>query len=68
MNESLAWVTLQQEVLVRDSELTNHHKPEEIRKGPKERGDASPYVLPTFQSPPGWNPSWLSHAWATQKG
>ena len=30
-----------------------------FRKCQKERGDFSPYVLPTSQNPPRWNPSWL---------
>ena len=33
---------LKQEVLVRNAELTSYHEPEEFRKCPKERGDASP--------------------------
>ena len=52
---------LQQEVLVSNTE------PEEFGKGQKERGDASPYVLPTSQNPSRWNPSWLSDAHATRK-
>ena len=41
-------------------ELTSHHQPEEFGKGQKETGEASPYVLPTSQNPPHWNPSWLN--------
>ena len=41
-----AQAVLQQEVLVKNTELTSHHQPEELRKGQKERGDDSPYVLP----------------------
>ena len=48
-------------------ELTSHHWPEEYRKGQKERGDASPHVLPTSQNPPRWNPSWLSGCMCHQK-
>ena len=48
-------------------ELTSHHQPEEFGKGQKERGDTSPYVLPTSQNPPRWNPSWLSNACTTRK-
>ena len=48
-------------------ELTSYHQPEEFEKGQKERGDTSPYVLPTSQNPSCWNPSWLSHASATRK-
>ena len=58
---------LKQEVLVRNSELTSYHQPEEFRKGQKERGDTSPYVLPTSQNPPRWNPSWLSDVHTTRK-
>ena len=65
--QPLAWVILQQEVLVRNSELTSYHQPEEFRKGQKERGDASSYVLPTSQNPSRWNLSWLSDAHATRK-
>ena len=36
------WVILGQEVLVRNTELTCHHQPEEFRKGQKE----TPHVLP----------------------
>ena len=50
-----------------NSELTRHHRPEEFRKGQKERGDVSPYVLPTSQNPPRWNPSRLSDVRATRK-
>ena len=48
-------------------ELTSYHQPEEFGKGPKERGNASPYVLPTSQNPSRWNPSRLSNARATSK-
>ena len=41
-------------------ELTSYHEQEEFRKGQKDRGDASSYVLPTSQNPSHWNPSWLS--------
>ena len=58
---------LKQEVLVRNAELTSCHQLEEFRKGQKERGDISPYVLPTSQIPSRWNPSWLSDAGATRK-
>ena len=34
-----------------------HHQPEESGKCQKEKGDTSPYVLPTFQHPFHWNPS-----------
>ena len=47
-------------VLVRKPELTSFHQPEESQND-------SPYVLPTSQNPPHWNPSWLSNAWATRK-
>ena len=33
----------------------------------RSKGDASPYVLPTSQNFPLWNPSWLSDACATRK-
>ena len=58
---------LKQDILVRNAELTSYHQPEEFGKGQKERGDASPYVLPTSQNPPRWNPSWLSDVCATRK-
>ena len=54
-------------VLVRNAELTSYRQPEEFGKGQKERGDASPYVLPTSQNPSHRNPSWLSDARATRK-
>ena len=47
--------------------LTSYHQPEESRKVQKERGDSSPYVLPTSRNPSLWNPSWLSDARATRK-
>ena len=47
------------EALVRTTELTSHHQPEEFGKGQKERGDANPYILPTSQNISPWNPSWL---------
>ena len=53
---------MKQEVLVRNSELTSHHRQEEFGKGQKERGDASAHVLPASQSPSRWNPSRLSDA------
>ena len=62
-----AWGILQQEVLVRNAELTSHHQPEEFGKGQKERGDASSYVLPTSQNPSHWNPSWLSDTHTARK-
>ena len=40
------WVILQQEVLVRNVELTSYHQGEEFGKGQKERRDSSPCVLP----------------------
>ena len=43
----LAWVILEQEVLVRNMELTSYHQPEEFEKDQKQ-GDASPWVLSTF--------------------
>ena len=58
---------LKQEVLVRNAELTSYHQPEEFGKGQKVRGDSSPYVLPTSQSPSSWNPSWLSDVRAPRK-
>ena len=62
--ESLSWVILQQKVLVRNRELTRHHQLEEFGKAQK---DIIPNVLPTFQNPPRWNPSWLSNARTTRK-
>ena len=56
-----------QEVLVRTTELTSCHQLEEFRKGQKERGDASPFLLPTSQNPSHWNPSWLSDICTTRK-
>ena len=38
-----------------------------IWESAKERGNASPYVLPTSQNPTHWNPSWLSDVQATKK-
>ena len=63
----LEWVILEQEVLVRNDELTSYHKPEEFRKSQKENGNPSPYFLPISQNPSHWNPSWLSNACATRK-
>ena len=40
----LAWGILQEEILVRNAELTRHHQSEELRKGQN--------VLPTSQNPP----------------
>ena len=44
-------------------ELTSYHELEEFRKNQKE----APHVLPTFQNPPRWNPSWLTNVYATRK-
>ena len=63
----LAWVTLQQEILVRNVELTSYCPPEKFGKGQKERGNARQHALPTSQIPSCWNPSWLSDAQATRK-
>ena len=51
------------EVLVRNTELTSHHQPEDSGKGWKE----TPCFLPTSQNSPHWHPSWLSNARATRK-
>ena len=56
-------VILQQEVLVRNMELTSHRQLEEFGKGQKE----TPHVLPASQNPPHWDHSWLSNAQATRK-
>ena len=40
----------------------NNYQPEEFGKCQKEKGDASPYVLPSFQHPSHWNPSQLNDA------
>ena len=48
-------------------ELISCHQPKDFGKGQKERGDTSPYVLPTSQNPPHCNPSWLRDAHATRK-
>ena len=53
--------------LVRNVKLRSYHQPEELRKGQKERGDSSPYVLPMSQNPLRWNPSGLSEAQLTRK-
>ena len=58
---------LKQEVLVRNAKLTSYHQPEQFGKSQKERGDLSPYVLPTSPNPHCWNPSWLSDACTTRK-
>ena len=49
--------------LVRNSELTNQHQPGEFEKGQREM----PHVLPNFQNPPLWNPSWLNAGCTTRK-
>ena len=49
--------------LVRNSELTNQHQPREFEKGQREK----PHVLPNFQNPPLWNPSWLNDVSTTRK-
>ena len=58
---------LKQDALVRNVELTSYHQLEEFRKGQKEIGDSSPYVLPTSQNPSHWNPSWLSDVCTTRR-
>ena len=58
---------LKQEVLVRNAELTSYHQPGEFGKGQKERGDPSPYVLPTSQNASRGNPAWLSDARGIRK-
>ena len=64
--KTLAGIILQQEVLVRNKELTNYHQPG-FWRGKKEIGDCSPEVLPTSQDPPHWNPSWWSDSCAPRK-
>ena len=58
---------LQQEVLVRNAELTSYHQWGKFRKGKKESGVSSLYVLPTSQNLPRWNPSWPSDVLGTRK-
>ena len=53
--------------LVRNVELRSYHQPEEFRKGQKEKGDSSLYVLPMSQNPLRWNPSGLSEVQLTRK-
>ena len=62
----LAGVILQQEVLVRNKELTSYHQ-QGFWRGQKEMGDCSAEVLPTSQDPPRWNPSQLSDVCAPRK-
>ena len=38
-----------------------------IREGRKERGGTSPHVLPTYQNPCRWNPSWLRNKLGIRK-
>ena len=64
--KTLAGVILQQEVLVRNKELTSYHQPE-FWRGQKEMGDSSSEVLPTSQDPPHWNPPQLNDACAPRK-
>ena len=64
--KTLAGVILQQEVLVRNKELTSYHQPG-FWRGQKEMRDSGPEVLPTSQDPPLWNPSRLSDACAPRK-
>ena len=64
--KTLAGVILQQEVLVRIKELTSYHQPR-FWRGPKEMGDSSPEVLPTFQDSSRWNPSRQSDECAPRK-
>ena len=54
---------MQQEVLVRKTELISHHQPEEFRKDQKE----TPPCLTTSQNPSCWHPSWLSKVCTTRK-
>ena len=44
-------------------ELISCHQLEEFRKGQKE----TPCILPTFQNPSHWNPSWLSNVRTPRK-
>ena len=60
-------MTLQQEVLMSNKEPTSYHQLEGFEKGQKERGDASPYILPISQNPSYWNPSWLSNMHTIRK-
>ena len=46
---------------------TRTNKLPTTRRKSKWQRRPSPYVLPTSQNPPHWNPSWLSNAWATMK-
>ena len=49
--KTLAGVILQQEVLVRNKDLTSYHQ-QRFWRGQKEMGDCSPEVLPTSKDPP----------------
>ena len=60
-------MTSQQEVLISNKEPTSYHQLEGFEKDQKERGDASPYILPTSQNPSYWNPSWLTNMHTTRK-
>ena len=60
-------ITSQQEVLISNKEPTSYHQLEGFEKDQKERGDASPYILPTSQNPSYWNPSWLTNMHTTRK-
>ena len=64
--KTFAGVILQEEVLVRNKELTSYHQPE-FWRGQKEMGGSSSEVLPTSQDPLHWSPSRLSDACAPKK-
>ena len=64
----LAWDVSQQEVLIRNMELTSCHQKEEYGRV-QGGGDPSPwYVLPNSQKPLPRNPSWLSDVRGSTKG
>ena len=64
--KTLAGVIFQQEVMVRNKELTSYHQPG-FWRGQKEMGDSTPEDVATSQDPPRWNPSRLSDACAPRK-
>ena len=55
-----AWVILQQEVLVRNTELTSHYQPEESGKG--ERGEDAPVHVSSRNPPAGIHVGWAGRA------
>ena len=66
-NKQLHELSYNRRSFLRNTEIISYHQLEEFRKCQNERGDSSPYVLPTCQNLSYWNPSLKSDAHTTGK-